>query len=370
MNTLLITFILIMSSVFSYASDSNAYLYKTIKINDIRLINNETAGVDSVSVNDDGTKVCWVAKNKNLKLLIRNSIFHIDLNKPEEVKTYVAKSKFMSLHARCTYDAKDNLVLSELSYRPLAIVKSIFSIFTSGELEPLGYNSSFVHTDKWGKVIRRVNARKLGHKKSTVYIKHPKISPDNKWVAYYTHENKKEMGIYLAHVESGKVHKITDLYDKHPMWSQDGSKILFHHQKNINGIEMSYLGYYDIEKLDKDEVSVKRIMIDDLNMTGYSYHKHPVEYPGTNIIYFHGQVKDDGKKYLFARKLEVNSRIYKIKMKINDVKFKNSKHPHTSKVNDGLFFVGKSKTDKRYNIYKLDYYGSNFINNQILKSSY
>jgi hypothetical protein len=359
---------LLVASIGSYATDL-AYKYKTLKVDDIKLINDQTAGVDSVSVNDDGSKVCWVAKNINSKYLIRNSIFHMDLNKPKETKTYVAKSKFMSLHARCTFDYKDNLILSELAFRPGAIIRSLFSIFSSGELEPLGYTSSFVHTDKWGKVKRRVTALELGHKKSTVYIKHPKISPNSKWVAYYTHENDQEMGIYLVHIETGKVHKITNLYDKHPMWSPDGSRILFHHQRKVDGIEMSYLGYYDLEKLDKDEVLAKRTMIDNTNKVGYSYHKHPVQYPKSNIIYFHGQIKPDGKKYLFARKLEKNSKIYKVKMKYNETKFKNSKHPHTSKVNDGLFFVGKTKKDKRYNIYKLDYDGTNFINLKILKDN-
>lgn len=353
-----------------YAKESKidtAFKYKTIKTSDIKLINNETAGVDSVSVNDDGTKVCWVGKRHNSKLLIRDSIFHVDLQRPTELKTYVSKSRPMSLHVRCTYDSEDNLLISELAYKLFAIFRSLFSIFTTKELEPVGYNSSFIHTDKWGGIKRRVGAKQLGHKRNTIYIKHPKIHKNGKWVVYYTHENIEEQGVYLGHVESGKVHKLSSSYDKHPVWSQDGKRILFHHQRTVDGIEMAYLGYFDIEKMQPDDVLVKRHMIDDIRKKGYVYHKHPMEYPKDNIIYFHGQIRPDGKKYLFAREFEKNSKIYRVKMQYKDIKFKNSKHPHTSKVDDGLFFVGKTKKDSRYNIYKLDYTGTNKINNKILK---
>jgi len=352
--------------------------YKKIKIKNTKLINEKKFEVDSVSVSNDGQKVCWVGKGHNIKQIPRNTVYFTDLTKPKIKLQKVPKRTPLDAHVRCTYDINDELIVSELTYKFGALVRTFLYMSRTGEYEPYGFNGNFStyskRLNKKGKKSKklkrthRIRPLSLGHSRNTLYIKHPKVHPSGEWIVYYTHEDIRERGIYLLHRKSGTVHKITDEYDKHPTWSYDGTKILFHHQKHEDNQEKSYLGYYDIKRMDIDGVEFKRIMLDDPNMPGFIYHKHPTHYPKSNLVFFHMTKKPEGKKFIGVREMKPESKVFQVMLKNNDLKFKKAKHPHASKVDDGLFFIGKTIEDFKYKVYKLEKDGIDILKKKIKAS--
>lgn len=189
-------------------------------------------------------------------------------------------------------------------------------------------------------------------------MKHPRVSPDNNWMVYYTMGSYGKKGIYLLNLKTNKRIHLGEHYDKHPTWIADGSKILFHTQfsdRKKGGMELAYLGYYEVELSDTELLSKKRVMLDDLSLKGYVYHKHPALYPDSNLLFFHGQTKPEGKKRMYVRSMEKNSLIYEIKMKVDGMKLKKAKHPSNGRTDTGLYFVGKRDIKgEKYKIYRLE----------------
>src|SRR5690606_38226332 len=138
----------------------------------------------------------------------------------------------------------------------------------------------------------------------------------------------------------------SDVYDKHPTWSPDGSKILFHYQIDAtkDQPEMAYLGYFDVSLSESgDLIESKRIMLDEPKEVGFRYQKHPAILPGTNLVFFHGEENAGDKKDIFVRSLSPNSKAFKIKMEIEDVKISKAKHPASGAFDDSIYFIGKTK---------------------------
>ncbi len=224
----------------------------------------------------------------------------------------------------------------------LTILKNLF-----GDRELIGNLENFKHRIEIYDATRPKNllfsmdSATFGLAKPEM-LKHARISADGKNLAFYTHGVAEQNGIYIYNFESKQTRFLGRSDDKHPTFTQDGSKLLFHMQSggnsstNYGGPEQSMIGYYDVE-------TGSRTMLDS-KPEGYVYHKHPSHYPGTDLIFFHGSVDAESSKKLFVRRLQVDSTIYKISdMMFGEVELKGLKHGNSSSNPTGLYFVGSPK---------------------------
>jgi len=190
-------------------------------------------------------------------------------------------------------------------------------------------------------------------------LQHPRISPDGNWLTFYTRMNKKYQGIYLWNMKTSQQIRVSSNFDKHPTWSPDGKRIYFHHQ--IGGgrhrfdlfadqAEHAVLGFIELEFDASGKLaSWQRHLLDDVD-DRFIYHKHPTEVYGTNLLFFHGQLKPEGKKKLMVRRAEPGSQVYVVKPKWSEGKLKELKHPCSSWQKADLVFLARGKGAKRYNL--------------------
>lgn len=328
--------------------------FDSIKIKSgIEVINDTSFAPESVAVSDDGSRICWIAKSKDSKLVIPGDVFIKDMSTKKI--TQADKGGAFNAFTKCSFDEQNNLVTSKLHWRPLALTRTIVMGLIRGDFDPIGYVSSISTLDDSFEVINNIRPKSLGLKSNRIFLKHPRFSPDGKWLTYYL-KTKKLEGVYLHHVDSGKTTQLSDVYDKHPTWSPDGSKILFHYQVDAfeNSPEMAYLGYFDLSLSDEgDVISSKRVMLDDVKKVGFRYQKHPAMLPGTDLVFFHGEEEAGDKKDLFVRKLAPESKTLKLKLEIADVKITKAKHPATGAYDDSIYFIGKTKGAKEDMVLKL-----------------
>lgn len=343
-----------------------AFDYEKIKVKSgVTLVDGNVFDVESVAVSNDGQRVCWIGKAKNKKWQYPTDIFIKDAD--ELAKTLpikLKKSKRLNAFSKCAFNNDGNIMTSELFYKPFAITASLYHSLTTGDFEPKKYHSymaiyDYVTKDR----LDLITPVGIGHENNKEFLKHPRMSPDNNWMVYYTMGNYGKKGVYLLNMKTKKRVHLGLHADKHPTWTMDGTKILFHTQvadRKKGGVERAYLGYYDV-KFDGDNVTYKRIMLDDMSKEGYAYHKHPAVYPGTNLLFFHGQTKPEGKKKIYVRSMDKGSKIYEVKMYLDGVKMKKAKHPANGRSDSGLYFVGKKDIEgEKYKIYRLE---SNSVNN-------
>lgn len=343
-----------------------AFSYKKLKVKTgVSLVDGNVFDVESVAVSNDGERVCWIGKSKNKKWQYPVDIFVKDANESSVVMPRkLKKSKKLNAFSKCAFNNEGNIMTSELYYKPFAITASLFHSLRTGDFEPKKYHSymatyDYVTNDR----LDLITPVGIGHEDNKEFLKHPRMSPDNNWMVYYTMGNYGKKGVYLLNMKTQKRFHLGTHADKHPTWTMDGTKILFHTQKadrKKGGIEHAYLGYYDVE-FNGDEVTATRVLLDDTSKAGYAYHKHPALYPGTDLLFFHGQTKPEGKKKIFVRSFSKNSKIYEVKMYQGGVKLKKAKHPSNGRSDSGLYFVGKKDVDgEKYKIYRLE---SNSVQN-------
>lgn len=224
----------------------------------------------------------------------------------------------------------------------LTILKNLF-----GDREQIGNLENFRHrieiydATRPKKLLFSMDSAMFGLNKPEM-LKHARISPNGKLLAFYTHGYTEQNGIYVYDFESKQTRYLGKSDDKHPTFTQDSSKILFHSQvggnssTNYGGQEQSLIGYYEVS-------SGKRIMLDS-KPEGFVYHKHPSHYPGTELLFFHGSEDAESPKKLYVRRLEVDSQIYKISdMMFGNIELKGMKHGNSSTNPTGLYFVGRPK---------------------------
>ena len=215
-----------------------------------------------------------------------------------------------------------------------------------------------IYSPSKGQSHRLLAPSELGMPKEVIL--HPKISPDGKWLAFYTRKRIKSRGIYLMHLKSRKLYHISREDDKHPTWSPEGRRLLFHHQRGgqaldpvPNGFpEQAYLGYFDLTFNGEDGVSWRRVLMDPITDT-YTYRKHPAKPPKTDLVFFHAKLSPNGKHMLMVRRLGNNTPVYIVAPTVEGQSIIEAKHPAAAVYPQELVFLGKTLGKKFYSFYRL-----------------
>ena len=261
----------------------------------------------------------------------------------------------------------DKWLVASVDYFSLAALQNIFLLFTNpdalGDLHGFTHRLEIIDTRTKEKLMS-FSPEDFGLEKNEI-LKHARVSPDARWLSLYTHSYAEQRGIYLYNFATGKTYHLALEDDKHPTWTPDGSKILFHHQRGGNAhtdenldLEEARIGYYDL-KFQGDDVVWKRILMDTMGGPGV-YHKHPSVYAGTDLVFFHKKIRkiENGvevlsKSMLHVRRVGVNTPIYKI----TDLRTADSipmgaiKHVASAtnlSVRSGLYLVGKEKEKDKH----------------------
>ena len=192
-------------------------------------------------------------------------------------------------------------------------------------------------------------------------MKHQRFSKDGKWMTFYARGTREGSGVYLYNFETKKTVVLSRHNDKHPTFNKAGDKIFFHWQLGGNSseksgydFELSYLGYIKLS-FSGNQVKWKRILLDKPKKGLYNYQKHPVPYPGTDLVFSHGRVHPSkGGMKLFVRSLSRPEKKWSFKLSsFENVKLNRTKHPSASFEDNGLYFVGRNKKEKNNRVYFL-----------------
>ncbi len=215
-----------------------------------------------------------------------------------------------------------------------------------------------IYSPSKGQTHRLLTPSELGMPKEVIF--HPKISPDGKWLAFYTRKRIESRGIYLLHLKTRKLYHISREDDKHPTWAPEGRRLLFHHQRGGQALdpvpkgfpEQAYLGYFDLTFNGEDGVSWRRVLMDPITDT-YTYRKHPANPPKTDLVFFHAKLSPKGKHMLMVRRLGINTPVYIVAPTLEGQSMKEAKHPATAVYSQELVFLGKTVDEKFYSFYRL-----------------
>ena len=203
-------------------------------------------------------------------------------------------------------------------------------------------------------------------------LKHQRFSKDGKWMTFYARGTKQGPGLFLYNFETKRTFLLSRQNDKHPTFNSLGDKIFFHSQiggnstkKSDYNFELSYIGYIQLSFHGKgdNEVSWKRVLLDKPKKNFYHYQKHPVPYPGTDLIFSHGRFHPErGGMKLYVRNINRPDKLWVLKLssEVKGIKLNRTKHPSSSLKKEGLYFVGRNKKEKNNRVY--------FLNNDVIKS--
>lgn len=358
MKKLLFLLMLVQFAGTARSEDQQAATYEKIKITSIpQLIIDRDMKDDpeAISLSPDGTRLAWIDKKRSLDMLQAvNMWLSAKVNGEFTKYSRIRKSSIGDLYTGVSFTPSNHIVASEEDYQFGAVTSTMaFMAFSNEDPAPKGYKScikvKFKHREQ-----RKFCVEDFGLI-SGDFLQHPRISPNGKYLAIYIKGAKEgnKPGIYLYDLEdetSGyRGFHAGNYADKHPTWTPDGSKILFHHQTGGNTkdgslLEKAVIGYYEVNYNSSNPIG-RRFLMDDINQEGYIYQKHPAVIPGTDILIAHGQNEVDGNKKLYARRLVPGSKVYQLKIPAteSDLKMYKAKHPATSYETKELYFIGKEK---------------------------
>lgn len=368
-------FSLVVLSVFSFPS----VFAEKIKLSEpATMIYDHLMEPEAVMVSADGKMMTFKAKGTKFEKGDSHTAF---LGHQEDDGTWTKPKKFKQsllfkffAYSGLSPDGK-TLVSSVDTWQFFGLTKTFVAAIKSPDFDVMGYDHFIRLYDIETKKLKL----SLGHKdfkiKKGDRMEHVRMSPDTKWLTFYLHDIPEQRGVYLYNLNTKETIHLGLFDDKHPTWTEDGKRILFHNQQGGNAseaseTEMASLGYYEL-KFNGDQVEAERILLDEPITEGeFRYHKHPALYPGTNMLFFHGKKKADGASKLFVRDLKAKSKIFEIEVSA-EKELKTLKHPATAQIDAGLFFIGKYKdeTDERYGkkIFHLSPQAIKEISSKVLK---
>lgn len=174
---------------------------------------------------------------------------------------------------------------------------------------------------------------------------HPQVSPDGKHVVAYSRTPGHE-GLYLLDAADPKKapRRLTTMDDKHPVFTSDGQKLVFHNQTGgklqpgqTEG-EKAFIGVLDLT----DPKAPRRKMVDAIGSE--TYHKHPTVIPNTDLVIYHA--KDKGAKPHLEVVDTVTGERAKLMLEGTSPKgapLKEWKHPAVSDDGKQLLILGRPK---------------------------
>jgi len=193
--------------------------------------------------------------------------------------------------------------------------------------------------------------------KPTELLQHARVSPDGRYLAFYTREHAADEGVYLFDRVTGRRYRLSHDFDKHPTWSPDGRRLYFHtvtdaprgrFDPSANPLnERSMLGFFELSGLQEGDVRWTRRVFDGFD-GAFIYHKHPAEVPGTDLLIFHGRARPDGKQKLLARRREPGSAVFELDLRWNGTRIKAAKHAAASLTTREAAFVAKLPGEDTY----------------------
>ncbi|MBT3983235.1 MAG: hypothetical protein HOE90_17915 [Bacteriovoracaceae bacterium] len=303
----------------------------------LKLVDGETRKAESLSANGDGTQLVWLAGKRKEKVPSGRSFGNWRSYKDQSGKWSSAK----------------HVVRQSFNFAySISIGAGDKELITIGSTNGLKKKIKIV--DQKSKEIYKLDHDDFEITEGSPYLKHGQISPDGKWLTFYTGDIPEIRGVMVYNFETKVTYRLQAIDDKHPTWSSDGSKILVHFQKGGNSsikldlpLEHAYMAYYDLEIDGNELVSWNRTSLDDTETDVFNYQKHPALTVDGKYLFYHSKKNPNAESHLHVRKLEKGSTQYRLNLFTADGReLKKVKHVAMAKKVNELFVVGKVKKDK------------------------
>ena len=303
----------------------------------LKLVDGETRRAESLSANDDGTKLVWLAGKKKGKVPSGRSFGNWRSFKDHNGK----------------WSSASHIVRQSFNFAySISIGAGDKELITIGSTN--GFKKKIKIVDQNSREIYRLDRGDFEITEGSPYLKHGQISPDGKWLTFYTGDIPEIRGVMVYNFETKRTYRLQAIDDKHPTWSSDGSKILVHFQKGGNSsiqldlpLEHAYIAYYDLEIDGNELVSWSRTSLDDTDTDVFNYQKHPALTNDGKYLFYHSKKNPNASSQLHVRKLEKGSTQYHLKIFTADGReLKKVKHVAMAKKVNELFIVGKVSKNK------------------------
>ncbi len=314
----------------------------------VELFTDKTTEPSALAVSEDGSRIYWIAKKSKHSLLQPIDVWHSSTNEANPVRITRRGGDIYSAVSPVV-GTDDEIVTNHEIHGFGAVIRTIIHQLIHKDDTPQGYKSCIdFRNTMTNKSTKLLCAKELGIKEEM--LDHARLSPDKNWLTFYLKGASNPAGIYLHNMNTGKTSLLGEFDDKHPTWTPDGTRIMFHFQRGGNvkteaDTEEAFIGWYNLKFNGDEIVSAERHLIDNPKLvTAYTYQKHPTMIPGTNYIVYHGQEKVDGSKKLYIRELKADSKVKELSMKLNDdCSIKSTKHAAAGFHDHYLYFVAKSE---------------------------